>query len=248
MALPAALLVPTVVACVIFIAYLIQTVLGLQALRVALQRSKSAQMAFRRVPWNAGTPFLQSALRSYGLLTAGTPWVAFAAAAGWALLLLPGLAFIHWEPAAFWAPAPWLSPTSALGRAEALRSASFPAPLDALELLVAPTDTSVSVLSFQHLDGLVNLHNAVTGAELCRKTGWAQASASWLSAGFLQCPRMPHIAPRFEHHRPISRLGGTGPPQHWTRFHHRHRGLLPRPPVHVRRRVRATRAGHARQL
>ena len=117
MALPAALLVPTVVACIIFIAYLIQTVLGLQALRVALQRSKSAQMAFRRVPWNAGTPFLQSALRSYGLLTAGTPWVAFAAAAGWALLLLPGLAFIRWEPAAFWAPAPWLSPTSALGRA-----------------------------------------------------------------------------------------------------------------------------------
>ena len=66
MALPAALLVPTVVACIIFIAYLIQTVLGLQALRVALQRSKSAQMAFRRAPWNAGTPFLQSALRSYG--------------------------------------------------------------------------------------------------------------------------------------------------------------------------------------
>ena len=194
MALPAALLVPTVVACVIFIAYLIQTVLGLQALRVALQRSKSAQMAFRRVPWNAGTPFLQSALRSYGLLTAGTPWVAFAAAAGWALLLLPGLAFIHWEPAAFWAPAPWLSPTSALGRAEALRSASFPAPLDALELLVAPTDTSVSVLSFQHLDGLVNLHNAVTGAELSRKTGWLRlrpAGSLQASCSARACPILP---------------------------------------------------------
>ena len=151
-------------------------------------------MAFRRAPWNAGTPFLQSALRSYGLLTADRPWVAFVAAAGWALFLLPGLAFIHWEPATFWAPAPWLRPSSALGRAEALRSASFPAPLDALELLVAPTDTSVSVLSFQHLDGLVNLHNAMTGAELCRKTGWLRlrpADSLQASCSASACPILP---------------------------------------------------------
>jgi hypothetical protein len=144
-------------------------VLGLQALQVALQRSKAAKKVFRLIPWDAATPLLQSALRGYGLRTAATPWVAFLAAAGWALLLLPGLAFLRWEPAAFWAPAPWLRPGSALGRAEALRRASFPVPLDALELLVAPTDTSVSVLSFEHLDGLVNLHNAVMGTELCRK-------------------------------------------------------------------------------
>ena len=123
MALPAALLVPTVVAYIIFIAYLIQTVLGLQALQVALQRSKAAKKVFRLIPWDAATPLLQSALRGYGLRTAATPWVAFLAAAGWALLLLPGLAFLRWEPAAFWAPAPWLRPGSALGRAEALRRA-----------------------------------------------------------------------------------------------------------------------------
>ena len=169
MALPVALFVPTVVASAVIIAYLVQTVLGLQALQVALQRSKAAKKVFRLIPWDAATPLLQSALRGYGLRTAATPWVAFLAAAGWALLLLPGLAFLRWEPAAFWAPAPWLRPGSALGRAEALRRASFPVPLDALELLVAPTDTSVSVLSFEHLDGLVNLHNAVMGTELCRK-------------------------------------------------------------------------------
>ena len=169
MALPVALFVPTVVACIVIIAYLVQAVLRLQALQVTLQRSKSAQMVKRYIPWDATTPLLQSAFRGYGLRTAATPWVAFLVAAGWALLLLPGLAFLHWEPAAFWAPTPWLRPSSALGRAEALRRASFSAPLDALELLVAPTDTSVSVLSFEHLDGLVNLHNAVTGTELCRK-------------------------------------------------------------------------------
>ena len=168
MVAPVALFGPTVVACIVIIAYLVQAVLGLQTLQT-LQRSKSAQQVFRFIPWDAATPLLQSALRGYGLRTAATPWVAFLAAAGWALLLLPGLAFLHWEPATFWAPAPWLRPSSALGRAEALRGASFSAPLDDLELLVAPTDTSVSVLSFEHLDGLVNLHNAVTGTGLCRK-------------------------------------------------------------------------------
>lgn len=157
------LFIPLALVCLIILAFAIQRVLRLQALQVALQRSRIAKTVL--------TPrdlmrLVARPLRAYGVRTAGDTKLAFQCAVIWLVVLTPGIAFLRWDPAAFFGPTPWLRSDSVLGRAERLRAAHFATPLDALEVLVAPKDPELSVLSFTYLDALVNVHNAVTGTEV----------------------------------------------------------------------------------
>ena len=151
--------------CLILLLFLAEKCLKLERFQVSLSRSRFAQSAAQRVPWGS-IPFrVRRPLRAYGVRSAARPRLAFACAFLWVALLAPGVAFLRWRPERAFRAQPWLWSSSRLAQAEDFGDRLFESALDELEVLMHPKAGS-TILAAERLDGLVNVHNAVTGAEV----------------------------------------------------------------------------------
>ena len=157
--------VPAALCCLILLLFLTEKCLKLERFQVSLSRSRFAQAVAQWMLWGS-IPFrVRRPVRSYGVRSAARPRLAFACAFLWVALLAPGVAFLRWRPERAFRAQTWLWSSSRLARAEDFGARFFESALDELEVLMHPKAGS-TILAAERLDGLVNVHNAVTGAEV----------------------------------------------------------------------------------